>query len=174
VFVSWTVPDPWSYAYLLGMYLGDGWVGRSSRSTRLIVSLDARYPEIIQEVVTAAQLAGRGSQVKVRPKKDDACFIVSASRQSSRAAASPSTGIRVTEGERLLALVRLEDREAVLVEHPAHDRANRRVVLDQQHGAPVGRHGRLRDRLRRGVRRLLDHPKVDLERRAATERAPPP
>jgi hypothetical protein len=75
VFVSWTVPDPWSYAYLLGMYLGDGWVGRSSRSTRLIVSLDARCPEIIQEVVTAAQLAGRGSQVKVRPKKDDACFI---------------------------------------------------------------------------------------------------
>ena len=73
----WMVPEPWSYSYLLGMYLGDGWVGPATRSTRLIITLDARYPEIIEEATTAAHLAARGSRVTVRRHTHDSYFIVS-------------------------------------------------------------------------------------------------
>ena len=74
--MSWTALDPWSYAYLLGLYLGDGWVGRVGRSTRLVLSLDARYPNIIDEAVMAAQLAAPRCRIKVRRHKEHACFIV--------------------------------------------------------------------------------------------------
>jgi hypothetical protein len=72
----WTVLDPWSYSYLLGMYLGDGWVGRAGRSTRLMLSLDSRYPEIVEDTIAAAQLAGPHCRIKVRPHPQDACLIV--------------------------------------------------------------------------------------------------
>ena len=42
-----------AYAYLLGMYLGDGWVGRTARSWNLKVALDAAYPGIIRECLGA-------------------------------------------------------------------------------------------------------------------------
>jgi hypothetical protein len=37
-----------SYAYLLGMYLGDGCISRARQVWRLRIALDARYPGIIQ------------------------------------------------------------------------------------------------------------------------------
>jgi len=40
VFVSWTPTDPVAYAYLLGLYLGDGWVAPHLRTARLVVTLD--------------------------------------------------------------------------------------------------------------------------------------
>jgi hypothetical protein len=51
--------DPWAnlddraYTYLLGMYLGDGYIVALQRCYRLIVSCDARYPAIIEDVRTA-------------------------------------------------------------------------------------------------------------------------
>jgi hypothetical protein len=72
----WTVPDPWSYSYLLGMYLGDGWVGRVGRLTRLMFSLDLRYPEIIEDTVAASYLAGPGCRVKVRRHPVHAYVVV--------------------------------------------------------------------------------------------------
>jgi hypothetical protein len=47
------------YAYLLGIYLGDGCLGTSGRSTALRIVLDDAYPMMIEEVV-AAILAVRG------------------------------------------------------------------------------------------------------------------
>jgi hypothetical protein len=47
----WRPPDPAAYAYLLGLYLGDGCLGRNG--SPLMIALDARYPNI----VTAAQAA---------------------------------------------------------------------------------------------------------------------
>jgi len=44
-----------AYAYLLGVYLGDGTISRHRRVYRLRIFLDARYPEIIEE--TAAAMA---------------------------------------------------------------------------------------------------------------------
>ena len=41
MFVSWSPPDDWSYAYLLGWYLGDGWL---SPKGQLVIVCDTSYP----------------------------------------------------------------------------------------------------------------------------------
>jgi hypothetical protein len=40
---------PGTYAYLLGLYLGDGYIARLPRTFRLELTLDSRYPGIIDE-----------------------------------------------------------------------------------------------------------------------------
>ncbi len=48
--------SPWmtpAYAYLLGAYLGDGYISKSKRSFVLRVTLDRRYPRVITEVADA-------------------------------------------------------------------------------------------------------------------------
>jgi len=72
----WTVPDPWSYSYLLGMYLGDGWVGPPSRPNRLCFTLDEAYPEIISETIVAIQLAAFFNPVTTRHHRNDAGIVV--------------------------------------------------------------------------------------------------
>jgi hypothetical protein len=49
VFVPTIPADPYSYAYLLGAYLGDGYVAKTERSFQLVITLDAVYPEIVEE-----------------------------------------------------------------------------------------------------------------------------
>jgi hypothetical protein len=53
---------PW-YAYLLGLYLGDGFIAKHHRGVfRLRISLDDRYPAIIEECATAMSIVrGRNS-----------------------------------------------------------------------------------------------------------------
>ncbi len=52
--VAWTVPCPRSYSYLLGIYLGDGYLAkRSNLSPVLEISLDPAYPGIVTECETA-------------------------------------------------------------------------------------------------------------------------
>jgi len=53
VFVSWQPPDAASYAYLLGLYPGDGCVAPHGRTARLVITLDGRYPEIVREAQRA-------------------------------------------------------------------------------------------------------------------------
>ena len=44
------------YAYLLGLYLGDGWISQHPRGVfRLRIALDARYQEVIAECCRAAR-----------------------------------------------------------------------------------------------------------------------
>ena len=76
VFVSWRPPDPESYAYLLGMYLGDGWVGRQARAVVLTFTLDVKYPGIIESTAAAMHLAAPHRQVSTRRHKVDRCVIV--------------------------------------------------------------------------------------------------
>jgi hypothetical protein len=45
--------NPEAYAYLLGMYLGDGHIVHQARTTKLGISLDAKYPGIIYECTEA-------------------------------------------------------------------------------------------------------------------------
>jgi hypothetical protein len=45
--------DERAYAYLLGMYLGDGWISHHGRTSALSFKLDARYPGVIRECATA-------------------------------------------------------------------------------------------------------------------------
>jgi hypothetical protein len=45
--------DEEAYAYLLGIYLGDGWIWDAPREIyQLRVSCDLRYPDIINEIAT--------------------------------------------------------------------------------------------------------------------------
>lgn len=55
-----------NYSYLLGMYLGDGCVSYTGRSTQLIVTLDSAYPGLIVE---CADAIGRISPNSVSVKK---------------------------------------------------------------------------------------------------------
>jgi hypothetical protein len=51
---GWRPPDPGAYAYLLGLFLGDGCVIRRSRgSPQLVLTLDDSYPAIIDEAALA-------------------------------------------------------------------------------------------------------------------------
>jgi hypothetical protein len=57
LFVTAKPADPYSYAYLLGMYLGDGHIGRPSPGTyQLRITLDGAYPAIIDECRVAMLL----------------------------------------------------------------------------------------------------------------------
>jgi hypothetical protein len=46
--VPWRPPDPPSYAYLLGVYLGDGCLG--AKGSPLMIALDEHYPGIVTAV----------------------------------------------------------------------------------------------------------------------------
>lgn len=55
------ISDESSYAYLLGLYLGDGCISRHPRAYRLRIVLDARYPAMIQEATrTVGMVHGTG------------------------------------------------------------------------------------------------------------------
>jgi hypothetical protein len=63
------VADGYCYSYLLGMYLGDGCI-TSPKAThhQLRVSLDAAYPEIVEECVVAVVLTTVGRPVYGRSR----------------------------------------------------------------------------------------------------------
>ena len=62
--------DAAGYAYLLGLYLGDGWLSRHRRSVyKLRISLDARQPAIARECAAAVATVSRGRSVSLRPEK---------------------------------------------------------------------------------------------------------
>jgi hypothetical protein len=57
VFVRTRPADDYSYGYLLGVYLGDGCVANTGRSFQLVVTLDAAYPDIVEECRAAIVLS---------------------------------------------------------------------------------------------------------------------
>src|SRR5918999_2558201 len=77
MFVGWRPYDDWSYSYLLGLYLGDGWVAPHLRTAHLVVTLDGIYPDIIEEAVAAMQLAGPWQRVSVLRVKNSQAIVVS-------------------------------------------------------------------------------------------------
>jgi hypothetical protein len=65
--VSSIPPAP--YAYLLGLYLGDGYICRTGRSWRLRIAMDSRYPGVIEEAraaVGAVLAPNKGSVQRFR------------------------------------------------------------------------------------------------------------
>ena len=68
------LPQP--YAYLLGVYLGDGCLGRNGRSWTLRISLDSAYPGIIEEVSQAICALRGGIRPSVRQRGDRNCVVV--------------------------------------------------------------------------------------------------
>ncbi len=68
--------DPVQYAYLLGLYLGDGHIIAHPRTYRLRIFLDIRYPGIIGEAVRATAAVAPEKVVAVVPR--EGCVAVSA------------------------------------------------------------------------------------------------
>jgi hypothetical protein len=58
---------PDAYAYLLGLYLGDGCISRSRTSWTLRVALDAAYPGIVESCCDAMEAIRVGHRPRPRP-----------------------------------------------------------------------------------------------------------
>jgi hypothetical protein len=67
MFVPWRPPDNWSYAYLLGAYLGDGYI---SPAGQLLIVCDNQYPEIIEEVYGAMILTSLRQYAGICPHRE--------------------------------------------------------------------------------------------------------
>ena len=76
MFVLVEVSDPSSYSYLLGLYLGDGWVGPCGARAQLVFRLDADYPAIISACVAAAEAALPDARVRVHAVRGQRCVGV--------------------------------------------------------------------------------------------------
>jgi hypothetical protein len=76
VFVCWRPADPAAYGYLLGVYLGDGWVGDIGRTGRIMISLDDAYPRIIHETIRALELCADGRPIRRRRPPGEAFTVV--------------------------------------------------------------------------------------------------
>jgi hypothetical protein len=68
--------NPSSYAYLLGMYLGDGHIVHQPRTTKLGISLDAKYPGIIYECTEAIADQRERGVMKVGLQSYDTWVVV--------------------------------------------------------------------------------------------------
>jgi hypothetical protein len=67
--VPWEPPDQLAYAYLLGWYLGDGYVANTGRTYQLVITADAVYPRIIAECCDAIAAVLPGRIANVRPHR---------------------------------------------------------------------------------------------------------
>lgn len=67
---------PAAYSYLLGLYPGDGCVSRNQRVWRLRITLDKKYPQIIDRCRTAIDALMPGQRAYVAPQKTG-CVVVS-------------------------------------------------------------------------------------------------
>jgi hypothetical protein len=69
---------PASYAYLLGLYLGDGWMRRYPRTLQLVLTLDCRYERIVDEAREAMHTFTPSGLVRVRRRGESRAVDVSA------------------------------------------------------------------------------------------------
>jgi Homeodomain-like domain len=77
VLEGWELPDSVAYSYLLGCYLGDGWVSfKPPSSFTLRVACDQRYPVIIAEVRAAMETTFPGRQATQFPSSTGASDVV--------------------------------------------------------------------------------------------------
>ena len=74
--------DAYSYTYLLGAYLGDGYVANTGRSFQLVIALDAAYPDIVEEVRGAIVLSLPASHPRAHPHAVDRSVRVTAVSQN--------------------------------------------------------------------------------------------
>jgi hypothetical protein len=74
---------PPEYAYLLGMYLGDGYIVGGPRGVyRLIVAMDGAYPEIITGCSRAIRVLVAGAPPYLQQQRDSRCvWIIKCSKQ---------------------------------------------------------------------------------------------
>jgi hypothetical protein len=74
---NWRPSNPAVYAYLLGMYLGDGHITISSeRSARLAVTLDTAYPAILDETREAMRTTFPAASVTLHDRTGGGCAVL--------------------------------------------------------------------------------------------------
>jgi hypothetical protein len=74
---DFTVLPRASYAYLLGMYLGDGDISRYARTWRLRITLDAKWPGIISSCESSMRAVFPQNRVGCfRPDRSANCVVV--------------------------------------------------------------------------------------------------
>ena len=76
---DWRPTDTEAYSYLLGLYLGDGCIWRSSGSSFLRLSLDIRYPAILDDASAAISRVLPGIAVRSYVVGTTGCGILQAS-----------------------------------------------------------------------------------------------
>jgi hypothetical protein len=76
--------DDWSYAYLLGLYLGDGHLAWNGRSWQLIVSLDAAHPGVVDDCRSAMVLTLPSRTPRLRSHRSDRCVRVASMAKAWR------------------------------------------------------------------------------------------
>ncbi|MGH2701699.1 MAG: hypothetical protein ACRDJ2_07975 [Actinomycetota bacterium] len=64
------------YAYILGMYLGDGYIARSTRTYRLTFACDAAYPRIIERCGQALGDLMPGKVAGSRKRPESRCIDI--------------------------------------------------------------------------------------------------
>ena len=74
---DWRPPDPAAYCYLLGWYLGDGWI--TGRYPYLTIISDDRYPEIVAECERAIERTVPGIRAFHYPARVSKAFRIQAS-----------------------------------------------------------------------------------------------
>lgn len=73
---DFSILPPPEYSYLLGMYLGDGYIARDRRVWRLRISSDSNYPGIIEECCRAMEEVMPGQHAHVL-SRDSRCVEIS-------------------------------------------------------------------------------------------------
>src|SRR5206468_11013409 len=68
---------PAAYAYVLGLYLGDGCISRSARTQRLRITLDDAYPDVIDACLAAVGLVMPGTTPPAVVRRKDRAVDVS-------------------------------------------------------------------------------------------------
>ncbi len=66
-----------AYAYLLGVYLGDGCISPTDRTYRLRIFMDSQYPQIIAGCVAAMEGVSPGKTAHVWQHKNERCAELS-------------------------------------------------------------------------------------------------
>jgi hypothetical protein len=103
--------DPTTYAYLLGAYLGDGWLGGAAPHHQLRIACDLRHPGIINEIAEAIEtIVGRPPHL-MRPRQNVNCIHVAAGWKQW-ACHLPQHG----RGRKHLRTIELADRQTRLVD----------------------------------------------------------
>jgi hypothetical protein len=70
--------DPAAYAYLLGLYLGDGCLTRTG--SPLMLSFDARYPGIVEAAAAAIRTTIPGIATRFYRPKENSIRVIASSR----------------------------------------------------------------------------------------------
>jgi hypothetical protein len=104
-----------AYSCLLGLYLGDGCVSRHPRAWRLRVTLDKKYPEIIDRCRAAIDTLFPGQHASVEPQPKG-CVVVSLYSKHW-----PCLRPQHGPGRKHLRPIRLEPWQEVLVKEAAKE-----------------------------------------------------